>query len=74
MISEKFSIRQKGLNVQSAALSLISTIVGAGIVSLPYVILQAGYIVGICLHLTMVMMLLFAVHLLLKARQNLGFE
>ncbi|CDW85330.1 UNKNOWN [Stylonychia lemnae] len=63
-----------GLSISGAALSFISTIIGAGIVSLPYVILQAGYLYGIMLHILMIFILLFAVYLLLVARQNLGYE
>ena len=58
----------KGLTVQGAAISFISTIIGAGIVSLPYVILQAGYGLGVSLHFIMILVLIFAVHLLLEAR------
>ncbi|CDW86951.1 UNKNOWN [Stylonychia lemnae] len=68
-------IRQRsGLTVIGAVRSYISTIIGAGIVSLPYVILKAGYLFGIFLHITVIMILMFVTHLLLKARQNLGLE
>ena len=71
---EPATTQQQGISVKRAALSFISTIIGAGIVSLPYVVLQAGFALGAAMHLTTITMLLFAVHLLLRARQNLGFE
>ena len=62
-----------GLSVVGAALTFISSIIGAGIVSLPYAMSQAGYTLGIFLHLVMILFLLLAVVLCLKAKDNLGY-
>lgn len=62
-----------GLSVVGAALTFISSIIGAGIVSLPYAMSQAGYTFGIFLHLVMILSLLLAVVLCLKAKDNLGY-
>lgn len=64
----------KGLTVLGGALSFISTIIGAGIVSLPYSLSQAGYVLGIFLHLLMMSSLMLAVVLCLKAKDNLGYQ
>ncbi|CDW73860.1 UNKNOWN [Stylonychia lemnae] len=64
----------KGLNTMQAAQAFVSTIIGAGVVSIPYVFAQAGYVVGILMHLVMIATLNFSVHLLLKSREYSGFE
>ena len=65
--------RLRGLSVTGAALSFISSIIGAGIVSLPYALSQAGYTLGVALHLVMIVCLMIAVILCLKAKDNLGY-
>jgi len=63
-----------GISVVGAALAFISSIIGAGIVSLPYALNQAGYGFGLVLHLTMILFLYLAVVLCLKAKDNLGYQ
>ena len=60
--------------MKGAALAFISTIIGAGIVSLPYALYEAGYVLGVSLHLIMIVILVVSTHLLLKTKDNLGFE
>jgi amino acid permease len=67
-------LEEKGLSVYQAALAYISTIIGAGIVSLPYAMLEAGYMAGLFLHFMTTLILLFCVFLYLKAKDNLGYE
>ena len=63
-----------GLTVSGAALAYISTIIGSGIVSLPFALYQAGTSVGLFLHCMMVGILMGAVVLYLKTKDNLGYE
>ena len=64
-----------GMSVSAAALAFISTIVGAGIVSLPYALQQAGNpYLGVGLHLMMTFCLMFAVYLYLLTKDNLKHE
>jgi amino acid permease len=69
---QDYESKPTGLTVTGGALSIISTVVGAGIVSLPYVLKTAGYFLGFGLHIFMITCLTFSVHLLLKARENLN--
>lgn len=63
-----------GLTTNGAALSLISTIIGSGIVSLPYAMHQAGSVwLGLSIHAMMILSLLGAVVLCLKSKDNLGY-
>lgn len=57
-----------------AALAFISTIIGAGIVSLPYALMEAGIFTGIIIHLVMMALLFMAVVLYLKTKDNLKYE
>jgi amino acid permease len=68
------SLRERGLTVFGAMLSFVSTLIGAGIVSLPYAMLQAGTFYGPLLHIGMIIFLLIAVYLYLKTKDNLKYE
>ncbi|CDW91063.1 UNKNOWN [Stylonychia lemnae] len=72
--SKSIEGKQKGLNVYQAAQAFVSTIIGAGVVTIPYVFAQAGYVVGIAMHLIMIVALNFSAYLLLKSREYSGFE
>ena len=65
---------EQGLSVNGAALAYISTIIGSGIVALPYAMQEAGWALGMAIHLGMIVVLLMAVYLNLKAKDILGYE
>ena len=65
---------QQGLSMTGAALAYIATIIGAGIGSLPYAMQAGGYEFGIAVHVMMIGILLLSVVLLLKTKDNLGYE
>ena len=64
----------KGLSVKGAALSYVSTLIGAGIIALPYAFVQAGPFLAVFLHLFMASCLMMAVILYFKTKDNLGYE
>jgi amino acid permease len=66
--------QQNGLSIIGTALALISSIIGGGIISLPYSFVAAGFYPGLCIHLFAVMMFSISVTLLLKSKDNLGYE
>ncbi len=65
---------ERGQTVIEAALSFVSTLVGCGIVCLPYALAQAGLSLGVVFHFVMVCLLLVAVKLYFEAKDNLGYE
>mgnify|MGYP003905003605 CR=1 FL=1 len=52
----------------------MSTIIGGGIVSVPYAMTAPGLVNGMVINLVILSMLIFTTHLYLKARDILGFD
>ena len=63
-----------GLTVSGAALSYISTLIGAGIIALPYAFVQGGPIFSTFFHLFMAASLMTSAALYFKTKDNLGYE
>ena len=57
------------MSVIDASLTLISSIIGAGIVSVPYALSTTGFMNGIYINVGLVMALMFSCHLYIKAMQ-----
>jgi amino acid permease len=72
--TSRYGTSKKGASVYGAAFSYISTIIGAGIISLPYALQEAGTLVGVLLHAVIITLLLFSTLLYLKSKDNLKFE
>ena len=51
-----------------AALSIISSIIGGGIISIPYAMTTKGLYMGAMIHLTIMTCLMFTTHLYLSAK------
>ena len=66
--------KKDGLTVRGAALVFMSTIIGGGIVSLPYSYASVGVFMGIGVHLITISVMLLSVYLCLKSKDNLGYE
>jgi amino acid permease len=64
----------KGLTVGGAALAYISTIIGAGIIALPYAFAKAGPLFATMLHIVMAISLMIACALYFKTKDILGYE
>ncbi|CDW90791.1 UNKNOWN [Stylonychia lemnae] len=62
------------LNLFQTSLAYVSTIIGGGIVSLPYAFMAAGIYVGVLVHITSVFLMLASVWFCLKAKDFLGYE
>lgn len=62
------------MSVWGTGFAFISTIIGGGIVSLPYAYVAAGFLPGICVHLFAIIMMSISVNLILKSKDNLGYE
>ena len=62
------------MTVGAAALSVISTIIGGGITSVPYAMTVAGLPTGILINFMVIGIVMFCTHLYLKARQLFGLE
>lgn len=52
----------------------INTIVGGGIVTLPFALASVGISLGIGIHLIVIALMMVTVHMCLKAKDNLGYE
>jgi len=61
----------RGMSVVESTLSLISCIIGAGIVSIPYALTASGIYNGICLNIGVICVLMFASHLYIKSMEYL---
>ena len=59
------------VSVFTATLSFISTLIGSGMISLPYAMANAGLGIGLVIHLSMVLLLSFTALLYLKIKDNL---
>ena len=57
-----------------ASLAYISTIIGGGIVSLPYAFVSAGVYTGLAVHISSVLLMLLSVWFCLKSKDFLGYE
>ena len=62
------------LSLGKAAMALISTCVGGGIVSLPYALASIGIIVGLSFHLFIICCIGISVVLCMKVKDNLGYD
>jgi amino acid permease len=62
------------MSVGTTALAFISTIIGGGIVALPYAFVTAGTTAGFIVHVVTVFLMLASVWLCLKAKDFLGYE
>lgn len=58
----------EGFSVVGAALSIISTIIGGGIISIPYAMTTNGILYGAGIHLVTLVFLMFTAHLYLSAK------
>lgn len=65
---------KEGLSIKGAALVFMSTIIGGGIVSLPYSYASVGVFIGIGVHLFTISLMLLSVYLCLKSKDHLGYE
>ena len=54
-------------------MSVISTIIGGGIISVPYAMSAPGFVHGIQINLCILVFMVFCTHLYLEARDRLGF-
>ena len=57
-----------GASIFGTALSIISTIIGGGIISIPYALTAPGFKTGILINFCAVIIMLFCGHLYLRAR------
>ena len=62
-----------GYTTFQATLSFISTIIGGGIISVPYAATTAGMRFGVLINFIILAVLLFATHLYLRVRYFYGF-
>ena len=63
-----------GLSVKGTALAIVSTVVGGGIVSIPFAFLTGGLMIGLITNIICAALMLLAVRLLLKSKDLLGYE
>lgn len=59
--------KQDGLNLFDATLALIASIIGGGIIAIPYAMTAAGFINGCITNLVTILILMFCTHLYLRA-------
>jgi amino acid permease len=57
-----------------ASIAYVNTIVGGGIVTLPFVVATIGISYAIMLHLFVIALMLVTVHFCLKTKDHLGYE
>ena len=57
-----------------ASLAIISTIIGGGIISVPYAFTAPGFANGMVINLTILCFMLFTTYFYLKAKDYLGFS
>jgi amino acid permease len=72
--NDDFVPEEQGLTVFGAALQVISTIIGGGIISVPYAMTTAGFYNGLLVNMMIIGIMLFCTHLYLGARDMLGFN
>lgn len=58
----------EGFSVTDAALSIVSTIIGGGIISIPYAMTTNGIVYGAAIHLVTIACLMFTGHLYLTSK------
>lgn len=63
---DKF-VKQGGLSVFGASLAIISTIIGGGIISVPYAFTAPGFANGMAINLTIIGFMLFTTYFYLKS-------
>jgi amino acid permease len=61
----------RGMSVLESTLSIISCIIGAGIVSIPYALTATGLYNGILINIGIIICLMFATHLYIKSMEYL---
>lgn len=69
---KKKSSKSKGLSVFGASLAILSTIVGGGIVGLPYSFYHAGIPMGIILNILFSLMTFYSCVLFIEAKDLVG--
>lgn len=65
---------QGGYSVFQVAISIVSTIIGGGIVSVPYAMTAPGLANGILINTVIMILIMFTTHLYLSARDILGYD
>ena len=65
---------KKGNSIIQAALSIISTIIGGGIIPIPYAMYAPGFQWGLQIHMILICIMVFCTHLYIEARDRIGFE
>ena len=65
---------EEGYSVWGVAISIVSTIIGGGIVSVPYAMTAPGVGNGIMINLAIMVIMLIATHFYLVAKDILGYE
>ncbi len=63
-----------GLTTFGAALQIISTIIGGGIISVPYAMTTAGFHNGLIINLVIICSMMFCTHLYIGAKDTLGYS
>ena len=65
---------QEGLSVFGAALAIISTMIGGGIISVPYAMTAPGFQNGIIINLIILSFMIVCTYFYMKAKDYLGFS
>ena len=66
--------KKKGLSIKEAALLIVSSIMGSGIISVPYAFTVGGLKFAIFLNIFLICSILFCTYFYLKARENYKVE
>jgi solute carrier family 38 (sodium-coupled neutral amino acid transporter), member 11 len=64
----------QGLSVYGAALQIISTIIGGGIISVPFAMTTAGFYNGLAVNALIICLMMFCTHLYLRSKEIHGFS
>lgn len=70
----KIDSPEKGLSIWGAILSFISTIIGGGIVGIPYAFYHVGIPVGIFMNILVIAVTFYSIYLYLKAKDLTTYE
>ena len=66
--------KDKGLSTKEAAMLIVSSIMGSGIISVPYAFTVAGLKFAIFINIFLICSILFCTYFYLKARENYKVE
>ena len=64
----------EGLSIFGTALAIISTIIGGGIISVPYAMTAPGFHNGILINMVILSFMVICTHFYMKAKDYLGFS